>query len=283
MNTFLKLLRVKQWYKNSILFIPLIFSLNLFNGPLLIKYIIGFFSLAFVSSSYYIINDLIDRDRDKLHPEKKDRPLASGKVSVQFASLISLLCLGLSVYLATFINLPFLLTVLFMFAYILAYSLFLKHEAFVDILIIAFNFVIRTLAGIFILEVNVISPWIISCTFFLALFLLSGKRRSELTALEHKAGQHRKTLDIYTVQTLDILLSVSMGFLLLAFSIYSVLTSREHLLITLPVSVYALLRYLNAVFKGNPEARNPELFLEDKRMLFALFLWICLTVLALYL
>src|SRR3989338_6777669 len=168
MTTLFQLLRVQQWYKNIILFIPLVFSLNLFHTELLLKYVIGFFSLAFVSYSYYIINDIIDRNRDKLHPEKKHRPIAAGKVSVGLASLISFLCLALAVYLATFFNRPFLYTVLFMFVYILAYSLFLKHEAFVDILVVAFNFVIRTIAGIFILEVNFISPWIISCTFFLA-------------------------------------------------------------------------------------------------------------------
>lgn len=283
MNTFFRLLRIKQWYKNLILFVPLVFSLNLFNGPLLFKYILGFFSLAFVSSSYYIINDIIDHHRDTLHPEKKHRPLASGAISVSLASFISLLCLSLAVSLATFINRSFLMTVLFMFFYIFLYSVFLKHEAFLDILIVAFNFVIRTLAGIFILEVDVISPWILSSTFFLALFILAGKRRAELTTLQHNALHHRKTLQIYTSQTLDILLAVSMSFLLLAFSLYSVLNHRESLLLSLPVAVYILLRYLNAVYTNGAEARNPELFLEDWRVLVGLLLWFTLIVLALYL
>ncbi|HLC72283.1 MAG TPA: UbiA family prenyltransferase [Candidatus Nanoarchaeia archaeon] len=283
MNTLFRLLRVQQWYKNIILFIPLVFSLNLFHTELLLKYVIGFFSLAFVSSSYYIINDIIDRNRDKLHPEKKHRPIAAGKVSVGLASFVSFLCLTLAVYLATFINLPFLYTVLFMFVYILAYSLFLKHEAFVDILVVAFNFVIRTIAGIFILEVNFISPWIISCTFFLALLVLAGKRRAELTTLKQEASSHRKTLQIYTSQTLDVLLGVSMSFLLLAFALYSVLNDRELLLMSMPVTVYILLHYLNAVYTSNAQARNPELFLRDWRILVSLFLWFILIVLALYL
>lgn len=283
MNTFFKLLRIKQWYKNLILFIPLVFSLNLFNGSLLLKYIIGFFSLAFVSSSYYIINDIIDRDRDKLHPEKKHRPLASGTVSVSLAGLASFLCLALAIYLATFINRPFLYTILFMFVYVLIYSFFLKHEAFIDILVVAFNFVVRTIAGIFILEVNFLSPWIISCTFFLALLVLAGKRRAELTTLQQHAVHHRKTLRTYTPQTLDILLAVSMSFLLLAFALYSVLNHRELLLMSVPVAVYILLYYLHAVYTSNAKARNPELFLEDWRMLLSLGLWAGLIILALYL
>ena len=282
MKYFFNLLRMKQWYKNIIIFVPLVFSLNLFNKGILLEYIIGFISMCAVSSSYYIVNDIIDRERDKLHPEKKERPLAAGKISLGAAVTCCLIMLALALLTASYINYKFFLTIGGMFVYIVAYSLFLKEEAFLDMILIAFNFVLRTLAGIFILNVNFISPWIISCTFFLAMLIVAGKRKAELMTLKQRAGEHRKVLEEYTPQVLEGIMYISASFLLVAFSIYAVLSEREGLLISLPVVMYSFARYFLAVQKNSVEARNPEFFLKDKKLMTSILVWIMIVVIALY-
>ena len=144
LRDFLKLLRVEQWYKNVVIFIPIIFSFNLFNPGLFFLTILGLVSLCFISSSYYIINDIVDLEKDKNHPEKKNRPLASGRINIFLGLFISLVFLNLSLVLAYFLSPFFLLAVLSLFVVSNFYNFYIRNIAFLDIIFISVNFVIRT-------------------------------------------------------------------------------------------------------------------------------------------
>ena len=165
---FLKLLRVEQWYKNLVIFIPLIFSFNLFNLNLFILSFFGFISLCFISSSYYIINDIKDIEKDKYHPEKKNRPLASGKINKPFALLISVILFVDAILIAYSLSLYFLGAVLVLFMFSQAYNFGLRNIIFLDIILISTNFVIRAISGIFIIDTPV-SYWVILTTFLISM------------------------------------------------------------------------------------------------------------------
>src|SRR3989338_1842583 len=176
---YLSMCRANQWYKNLVIFLTVIFvNWSALTGkiPLLL---LGFASLSLVSSSNYIINDLVDLKNDKHHPEKKSRSIASGKVKPTYAGIIAAVLAIAASSIAYSISLNFLYCVLLLFAITQIYSFLLKHEVFVDILLISSNFVIRAASGAIILGVF-ISPWLILCTFFLAMFLSVGKRHADL-------------------------------------------------------------------------------------------------------
>src|SRR3989338_1399472 len=188
MKNYIRLLRIQQWYKNLLIYLPLIFGGQLFNIDSLLNITLGFVSLCFISSANYIINDIVDLKNDKLHPEKSKRPLASGKIAIKEAIFFALLSLVFSLAIA--LNLPFyfLLSVITIFMLTQIYSLYLKNIIFVDIILIGINFVIRTISGFFIIDVP-FSPWLIICPFFLSLFLSIGKRESESRFIKRDYNQ----------------------------------------------------------------------------------------------
>src|SRR3989338_320929 len=190
---YLKLMRVVQWYKNLVIFLPLVFVGQLLQGDSMERIALGFVALGLVSSANYVFNDMIDRKADRMHPEKKRRPLAAGTVRGGEAVLLFLGSLVSSLALAFALSPLFFLSVASLFALTLLYSLWLKHEVLVDMLLIGVNFVIRAIGGTFILGVS-ISPWLILCPFFLSLFLTTGKRKADLLLLGKEAELHRRVL-----------------------------------------------------------------------------------------
>lgn len=280
-NTFLDLIRIKQWYKNLVVFIPITFSLNLFNLDFLLKTILAFISLCFVSSSYYIINDIIDIKKDRLHPEKTNRPLASNKVKISSALIILIVFLLLSIIIAIYLSKIFTYLVVSLFLLTLIYSLYLKKEAFIDAILIAINFVIKSISGIFLINVA-ISPWIIIEAFFLALFLVFGKRKADLLVLKEKSFDYKISLKHYSIQVLDTLLTSTITILLISYALYAVFVNRLYLLITLPIVFYLLFRYLFLINSGSDIARHPEKIINDKRMVLGIALWVILVIIMLY-
>ena len=168
-KTFFSLIRINQWYKNLVVYLGLIFSLLLFDFRLFVLSTIGFFSLCFISSANYIINDIIDNNRDKQYAEKSKRPIASGVVSFKSALFTALILIVFSLIIALKLSFGFFIFILLLFFLTFFYSVGLKNVLFLDILIIASNFVIRAVSGIFIINKG-ISPWLILCPFFLAMF-----------------------------------------------------------------------------------------------------------------
>ncbi len=277
MNKYLRLLRTYQWYKNLLVFLPLVFAGLFLDGNLLFKTFLGFLSLCLVSSANYIVNDIIDVNKDRYHPEKKNRPIASGEIGIELAVFFGLICLLISFFTAYKIDLLFLIAPIFLFLFNLIYSLWLKNEIFVDILAISINFVVRAVSGIFIIHRN-ISPWLILCPFFLSLFIASGKRKADLDVLGEDAYKHKEVLRYYSKEVSNFLMIITTSLLTISYSLYVFLSNHHLLFISLPFAIYVIFRYSYLIYNGSEIARKPELFYKDKRLLIGIVLWVLMVL-----
>lgn len=277
---YVKLIRVYQWYKNLVVFLPLVFAGMLFVEGLCSKVLIGFFALCAVSSANYVINDLIDRKRDCTHPEKRQRPLASGVVSAGEAVLLAAVLLGVALLLAYPLSFLFFLTILFLFFFTLVYTLLLKHEPIADVVAIAINFVVRAIAGALIIKV-LVSPWLVLCPFFLALVLVVGKRHAELQFMKKRAGKYKEVLRFYSPELIRALMIVSITSLVLSYSLYS-FSRTSLMLLTVPFAVYGIFRYFYLVQTGSVIARHPERIYKDVPSVIVGVLWALLVFLIFY-
>ncbi len=281
---FLDLLRIKQWIKNPLIYIALIFTNNLFDALLFLKVTVGFFLLCFAASSIYIINDIKDAKEDKHHPEKKSRPIAAGDISVEFAAAISGILMLISLAGSFVIDMNFFWIMLVYAGMNLLYTFKLKHVVILDIFIVAAGYVIRAAAGALIINVA-ISPWLLICTSLLALFVILAKRRYEMTMLED-ASKHRKILDEYSVPLIDEMTSVATASTVIAYSLYTFTseTAAQHnyLMLTIPFVLYGIFRYLYLIHKKNLGG-NPELiFLKDVPTIINIVLWVAANVIIVY-
>ncbi|HET9434802.1 MAG TPA: UbiA family prenyltransferase, partial [Chitinophagaceae bacterium] len=204
----LKSLRPKQWTKNGFIFAALIFDIKLFQAEPLIKTVYGFILLCLISGTVYIINDLVDIDKDRQHPTKKNRPIASGQVpysiALATAVILSAICLFLSFWLDTFFG----VIVAAYWLLQIAYSLLLKNIVVVDVLTVAGGFVLRVAAGVVLVQAERFSPWLYVFTVLLALFLVLGKRRQELVLLKDHAVNTRSILNEYNLPFLDEMMAI---------------------------------------------------------------------------
>ena len=276
-----ELIRPYQWYKNLVIFLPIIFGGVLFNFMNIGKTILGLISLCFISSVNYIINDIIDKDRDKKHPEKKTRPIAGKKIKIWEALVLAFVLLIISVTIASILNKYFLLSVLGLLLLTQAYTLHFKKEVFADIILIALNFVIRAVSGAFIVDVK-ISSWLILCPFFLSLFISVGKRESDIIFLGIKAKTHREVLGYYSSALTHALMIITTSSLIISYSLYSFLSVYKNLLLTLPIAMYAIFRYLFLIYQGSEIARHPERIFKDKKITISSLLWVILVVILIY-
>ncbi|MFH1290360.1 MAG: UbiA prenyltransferase family protein [Nanoarchaeota archaeon] len=275
----LRLLRVKQWYKNAVIFIPLIFSFNLFDAELFILTILGFIALCFVSSSGYILNDLVDVEKDKHHPEKKNRVLASGKVGKGSAVFISIILLAASLLLSFYLSPLFLCFVLGLFALSQTYNLLIRDLAFLDIALISVNFVLRTVSGGYVID-EPISYWVVLCTFFISFFLVSAKRSADVSIKHSK--DYRPAYNKEDKKVLEFASVLSATCVFVFFSVYSILFKRPGLLLSLPVALYITFQFLRSLYFDSEKVRNPENFVFDKKILISILVWLILIVLGLY-
>lgn len=274
-------MRPQQWYKNLILFVSIIFSLNILNVEMWSTVIFAFILFCMLSGSEYIINDIIDIESDRKHPVKCKRPLASGKLKKTHALIFAAILIIGVVAGSYLINIPFLIISISYLLLILLYSLYLKHLIIVDLLVISIGFVMRAVAGGIAINVR-ISPWLIVCTFLLALFLALGKRRHELNLLGNNAGNHRKNLAEYSNEMLDQMISITTGALIISYSLYTFFVENYFMMLTIPVIIYGLFRYLFLVHSRN-YGGEPEMLFKDKGMLICMLLWGILAVGVLYL
>lgn len=278
---FLKLIRPQQWYKNLLIFLPLIFGGKLFDIDLFYLTVVGFAALCLVSSSNYVINDVIDYKKDRLNKEKQSRPVASGKISRSLAVVLALIFLLFSVFISLRLNVNFLYSVLSLFFLTQLYSLFLKNEVFVDLLMIGVNFIIRAASGALLLSIS-ISPWLVLCVFFLSLFLSASKRKSEIAFLGEGAQKHRAVLEKYSKDIVNMLLIIATCSLILSYSLYSFLSQYHNLFYTIPLALYVILRYVYLTEIGSDIARHPERTIKDYRIVLASMLWAVVTFYLLY-
>lgn len=279
---YIKLIRPWQWYKNLVIFLAIFFVGEFFHLLLFESVLLGFVALSLVSSANYVMNDIIDRKKDKAHPEKKNRPLASGKISLFEAWTIFIIMIAFGLLLAFILGILFFISSLTLFIITLMYSLFLKNEPIADILIIAINFVIRAVSGTFIIKVF-ISPWLILCPFFLALFLAAGKRDADIRFVKNAnmMDKYKKVLKHYNKEILDGILIISATSLITAYSLYA-LSKNTLLLLTVPVGIYLILRYYSLINLGSEIARHPERVIKDWRMVAAFMIYALLVLVIFY-
>jgi 4-hydroxybenzoate polyprenyltransferase len=276
----IKLVRVRQWYKNSVVFLALFFSGNLYESHLLLTIFLAFISLCFISSAGYIINDLFDLKSDINHPEKKQRPIASGVISSKIAIFITFLLLLVGLLLAWILNILFFKITVLLFIVSLAYTLFFKHILFADLLTIGVLFVIRAISGALVIYVW-ISPWLILCPFFLSLFLSAGKRHADVLLLGNSSCT-RKVLNEYTTTITNSLMNITTTLLIVSYSLYSFLGEQQGLLYTLPFVLFFIFRYYYLIEIGSSIARHPEKMFKDTQLIIGLILIISSLFVLLY-
>jgi 4-hydroxybenzoate polyprenyltransferase len=278
-----KIIRIKQWYKNIVIFLPLVFSLSLLNLDSIYLTIVGFIALSLASSALYIRNDILDIEFDKQHPIKKFRPLASGQISKKNAYIIFVLLLSSSLIIAAILNWQLVIVLIFLFVNTTVYSQWLKNFAYVDLLSISLNFVIRVLAGMLLLQVG-ISPWLIFGVFLVAFFLGLMKRKSEIIILKDTAALHRKSLSKYSIKKLNYSLLIVSVLVIVTYSLYSITndpTNDNRLIFTIPIVAIIIFRQYYLSEKSVSVKKFNEV-INDKITVLAIIMYIITTILLLY-
>ena len=282
-RNYLKLVRIKQWYKNLVVFLPLVFTLSLLNLDSLYLTIAGFIALGLASSALYIRNDILDIDFDKQHPVKKLRPLASGKISKKNAYIIFVLLLSSSLIIAAIVNWQLVIVLIFLIVNTTVYSQWLKKFAFVDLLSVSINFIIRVFFGMILLDVP-ISPWLIFGVFLVAFFLGLMKRKSEIIILKETAILHRKSFSRYSIRNLNYSLIIISILVILTYSVYSITndpTNDNRLIYTIPIVAIIIFRqyYLS---EKNILAKKFSEVINDNVTILLVILYIISTISLLY-
>jgi 4-hydroxybenzoate polyprenyltransferase len=275
-----RLLRPWQWTKNLIALAGIVFAHRLGAPDDARRALLATVVLCLLSSAGYVVNDLRDRERDRLHPRKQNRPIASGRVSPATATVLAILLAAGGLALARALGPQLALVALAYFALSLLYSFLLKRIVLLDVITIALGFVLRAVAGVAALQPPPqLSPWLLVCTFFLALFLAVGKRRHERLTLSEEAARHRVTLTEYSPQLLDQLVPVVTGSTILAYAIYTISpATAEHapstrMVLTIPFVTYGIFRYLYLVYHKGKGGAPSELLLRDAPLLIDIALW----------
>jgi 4-hydroxybenzoate polyprenyltransferase len=278
--------RPRQWIKNVLLFFGLIFALKLTNLALLERAVVGFVVFCLASSAVYLINDVADAERDRLHPKKRSRPIAAGVVSPLQAMACAVVLLVLAFGLSLPLGPLFLALTIAYVALQVAYSYQLKHVVIIDVFVLAAGFVLRAVAGA--VAVNVpISPWLYLCTVLASLFLGLAKRRHEILLLSEDAVSHRRILEEYSVPLLDQLIMIVTSATVMAYSLYTFsaenLPADHSMMLTIPFVLYGIFRYLYLVHQKDGGGSPDEQLLTDRPLLVAAALWLLTAVAVLYL
>lgn len=271
-------LRPGQWTKNLLVFAGLIFGQKLLIPSDVATATAAFGLFCLFSGVVYLVNDIRDRDADRLHPKKSRRPIASGAVSVATATTFAVVLAAVSLGAAFALDRQFFAVGLSYIVLLIAYSIWLKHSPVLDVLVIAFGFVLRAFAGSVVLHVA-FSHWLMVLTLLLALFLATAKRRAEYVALAGDAAAHRRSLEHYSLPMLDQMLSVVMACTLLAYAFYTISPETvmkfgtDHLLVTLPLPIYGLFRYLYLIHRGDSGGNPSDLLLSDRPLQLCVVIW----------
>ena len=279
-------LRPRQWVKNLFVFAGLIFAQKLFTPAAWVA-LAGFAIFCGLSGAIYLFNDVADRERDRLDPRKRMRPIAAGRLPVGVAIVTGVVLVMGGLVLAALLSRAFFLTAFAYVILLIAYSAWLKHIVIVDALVVAGGFVLRAVAGAVVIDVE-ISGWLLICTILLALFLAFGKRRYEYVALEEEAARHRPILAEYSPALLDQMIAVVTASTVTAYALYTmspetVAKFHTHWLpATLPFVLYGIFRYLYLLYQRRLGGNPSELLLSDRALLINTICWICAVLLIIY-
>jgi 4-hydroxybenzoate polyprenyltransferase len=274
----IKSMRLRQWTKNAFVLAALVFDRQLLHLPALLTSLGAFFTFCLLSSSVYLINDVQDVEADRKHPTKKLRPIASGKLPIPVALSVAIVLAVISLSAAFFLSHWFFVITFTYFVINLTYSRWLKHVPLLDVLIIAFGFVLRVGGGVSVLTVQQpFSPWLYVCTTLLALYLGFGKRRAELALAPENGLDTRKALNGYTIPLLDQLITIVSSSTIMAYSLYTFsapnVPANHAMMITIPFVLYAIFRYLYLVQVRQAGGEPEELLLVDRPLQISIALW----------
>jgi len=280
-----RLLRPAHWAKNVVVLMPVVFGQQMGQTKAWIAAVIASIAFCLASSCSYIFNDLKDRGKDRIHPLKKSRPLASGQVTIRLAVIESVICGFFALVLASSLSYAMVLMVLAFLGLHIAYTLLLKNLVLLDVICIALGFVLRAAAGAVAIGVFV-SPWLFICMFTICLFMGFCKRYSEIAIIQHvnTAQNHRSTLIEYTPELLTHLVTLSAGIAVVAFLFYGLSDSTveqfgtNYLVYTLPVTVYAIFRFAMVSMKGSYQDPT-DLIWHDRPFQAAIFIWMSMVLL----
>jgi len=282
----LQSMRPRQWVKNLFVFAGLIFAQKLLT-PLTAVAIAAFVIFCALSGAVYLLNDVADRDQDRRHPRKRERPIAAGRLSVPGALVAALALIVLALGASLVISPRFALVAAAYAVLLTLYSAWFKHLVIVDVLVVAVGFVLRAVAGAVAIDVE-ISGWLLICTILIALFLALGKRRHEYLTLGAAAATHRPILAEYSAALLDQMIAVVTASTVTAYALYTmspetVAKFHTHLLpVTLPFVIYGIFRYLYLLYRRQLGGNPSELFLNDRPLLANTFLWFLMVLVIIY-
>jgi len=297
-KTYIRLLRVPQWIKNSFVFVPLIFSLHLFQGNYLLRAIAAFIVFSLISSIVYIINDVIDIEADKAHPHKRFRPLPSGAISKNNALLVAAVLFFIVIISLPQFNIDFIIVSITYLILNIFYSFILKHIVLLDIFSIAAGFMLRIVAGALAINVE-LSSWLILTTMFISLFLGVMKRRSELVLIAPndpadnplKSEENittRKVLAFYSVNFADQMATIAAAGVIVCYALYTVsartisVFQTEDLIYTTPFVVFGIFRYMYLVYMNQKGENTTEIMISDIAMITTVLLYVFTTTVIIY-
>ena len=286
LSALLKTMRIRQWPKNGFVFFALVFDKQLFLLDPFLRTLEGFFLFCLISSAVYLLNDIFDIEADRQHPEKKNRPLASGKLPIGVAWGAAILLTAMAIPVGYVISPTFAGIVALYLIVNLLYSRWLKHVPILDVFIVSSGFVLRVAAGVTLITVERFSPWLYVITTLFSLYLGFGKRRAEMNLLEQGAGSHRKVLDGYTIPLLDQFITIVSGTTIVTYSLYTFtapnLPENHSMMLTIPFVMYGIFRYLQLIQTGHAAGAPEEVALKDRPLQATVLLWILAVVLIFY-
>jgi 4-hydroxybenzoate polyprenyltransferase len=284
----LKEMRPRQWTKNSFVFAALVFDRQLTPShlPQILRTTAGFIIFCLLSSVVYIINDIADIEADRMHPEKRNRPIASGKLPVSTATWFAVGLLVLIVPISFYMSTGFGVVATAYFLVNFSYSKWIKHVALLDVFSLASGFVLRVAAGVALIQVERFSPWLYVVTTLFALYLGFGKRRAELAMLADGANSTRRVLDGYTLPLLDQFITIVSATTIIAYSLYTFsapnLPSDHTMMLTIPFVLYGVFRYLYLIQISHLAGAPEEVLLSDRPLQLTIILWSISVLLVFY-
>lgn len=283
----IRALRPRQWIKNLVILVPLVFDVKLLQMQYLVPSLLAFGVFCALASSVYLINDLFDAEADRLHPTKKNRPIAAGLITPRSA-VITAVMLPLLALPAAYAIKPLLgLLAAVYWVQNLLYSYRLKNIVILDVMVVATGFLLRLGAGVTLVNVERFSPWMFICVGLGALLVGFGKRRHELTLMQAQASTHRSVLQEYTLPFLDLAINMAAAAILIAYSLYTFsapnMPANHLMMLTIAPVWYGTLRYLYLLHVAGKGGAPEDLLLDDRPLLATVFVWALAAVLVLYL
>lgn len=274
-----QLMRPWQWIKNLFVFLGFLFSQDWGNAYLLWHVVELAVAFSLTSSSVYILNDLFDRHKDRLHPKKKNRPLAAGLVSPWVASVMMILLCFIGLTIGYFVSLSALLLLILYFIQNVAYSKYLKNVVILDVFLLASGFMLRILAGTLGVGIEP-SHWLLLCGLMLTLFIGFGKRRAELKELADRASSHRSVLENYSESLLEQMMGITAGGVIITYSLYTVdfstvrLHGTDALIYTVPLVIYGVFRFLYIIRESSEGCDPSKLIIKDLHLVIVSLFWL---------